>query len=202
MKKSKIILIIIDIIAICGVIYIYYTWQNKQKLNDNNPDIEEKNNNNEDIIYNDVTFKKFIYSLPSNIKYSELNEYEFKLENDEFDATIEILIHDDTNMLNYPELYYDVLKEDGIKVSEPIKEKKGLIDIVKYNKTNDDGKNTVLYYFKYDDNFDYELELYDTGDNLGNIMNILLSAKYDNESKEKYNYHVWDFAEELENNKN
>ena len=206
-KKAKILLIVVDIIAILGVFYMYHVWQTKrvdtpnEKIPTTNNDTNNQESNPSSVENNEnpvnevdskkantYKFKKFTFEIPQDISYKEVDEYSFKLSSNEFEAIIEIILHDDTNMLKNPDLYYEEITQMGMKVSKPEKIKLGIIDAIKYNVLD---KNSNLYYFAYNSGFDYEVELTDKGDNIGRVMNILLTAKYDNDSQEKYNYMKW-----------
>ena len=193
MKKNRIILLIIDFIALCFIVFIFISWHKKQYSNTNQNITDYNISEVSDSV--GIIFKKFTFNIPNSIEYTLVDEYKFKLSSDNYTATVDIIAHNDNNMLKYPDLFYDMLRDNNINASKPIKDKMGIIDIVKYDITNDDGEKTTLYYFKYNDSFDYEVELDGDEEHLGEIMNILLNADYDSESTEKYAYHVWNFTD-------
>ena len=132
-----------------------------------------------------VTFKNYTYELPKTTTYSKLDENRFKLISDEYEAVIEPLYDKESIVSEDPERYYEVLLNNGINVSKPEKMKIGFIGITKYEKIDSDA-NSTLYYFTYSSPIIYEIELYNLQDNLGRVMNILLSATVD--EKENYDY--------------
>lgn len=196
------ILLVIDIIAIIILLIKYFDWNNKKNISNNNNQIVDKQKK-------EYEFKKFTFSIPNDIKYSVIDEFNFKLKSENYEAIVEIILNHEINMLTYPELYYEDLHKRNINV-DPAKDlTMNNRKLIIYNKHGDSGINSILCYFRYNQDFDYEVEIFNDDNsfntkNLSEIMNILLDAKYDYKSTKKYNYYMWDFVEELneKNNKN
>ena len=89
MKKNiKWILLIIDIISIIGIGVSYYAWYNKNKSLDDST-----------LAKNQIKYKKFIINLPEDVSYYVFDDYTFVLETEAYKAYVEIIAHNDTNML-------------------------------------------------------------------------------------------------------
>ena len=108
------------------------------------------------------------------------------------------VIHKENGMLKYPEKFREGLLTDGVNLSEPERIKISNIDIVKFVRTYENGIKTTFYYFNYNEDFDYEVEIFDGEECVGEYMNILLNATYDYDSEEKYPYHYADYTEKAE----
>ena len=170
-KYIKWIILLIDVIAIALIWIAYNTWENKREKQIDKDNVEETK-------IEEVRFKNFIFKIPENTEYLPIEEHKFKLKNDYYEAIVEPFLHNDTNMLKYPELYYDELTGNGVNLSKPEKIKEGIVDLVKYTKSTNENE-TTLYYFSYNENFDYEVEMLTGDEKLGSVMNILINAEYD-----------------------
>ena len=188
-KYIKWIILLIDVIAIALIWIAYNTWENKREKQIDKDNVEETK-------IEEVRFKNFIFKIPENTEYLPIEEHKFKLKNDYYEAIVEPFLHNDTNMLKYPELYYDELTGNGVNLSKPEKIKEGIVDLVKYTKSTNENE-TTLYYFSYNENFDYEVEMLTGDEKLGSVMNILINAEYDYTSNKKYDYKMWDYEEEI-----
>lgn len=187
MNKNIKFIIIIDIIVIVLFGYSYSMWIN---------------NNKEPIIqYNEYSFRNFNYKIPKTVSYQELDDKKFELKDKEWNAIIEVFIDENNNIFKYPDIYYDSIINNGYKVDDPIKIRindKEVIIYKKYDKNN----NSLLCYFNTESPFAFEVELINKDnsfntDNLEYIMNILLNAKYDNSSGQKYEYFSAKYLEEI-----
>ena len=90
---------------------------------------------------------------------------------------------------------YDEVTSLGLNISKGERIKIDDIDMIKYEKFNDNGDNSALYYFSYDEDFDYEVELFGDEGNLTSVLDILLNVVYDKSSKTPYNYIMWSYDE-------
>ena len=63
------------------------------------------------------TFKKFILSIPEDVEYRQEDDYIFTLKTTSYEAKIEIFLHEEKDIMDYSDLYYDELVTNGIKVS-------------------------------------------------------------------------------------
>ena len=80
MKKNsfiKWILLGVDVIVIGLLIFTYYNWRQNNNKDNVVDDISEPTDDTQEITYNDVTFKKFTFNIPSDIDYSVLDDYRF-----------------------------------------------------------------------------------------------------------------------------
>ena len=194
MKKSnyfKWIILIADVIAIALLIVAYNKWHSTKTVDKDTNEVVEKE-------YRDVRFKNFIFKISDEVEYTTVDEHNFKLKSDYYEADIEPFLHNDTNMLKYPELYYNEMTGMGTKLTEPENYKVGLIDLIKYVKMGEE-KETTLYYVNYNENFDFEIELFNGEEKLGEILNVIINAKYDYDSNEIYDYMMCDYEEEVKN---
>lgn len=194
-NKFKIIIICVDIIALIGLIYIFCVWTANHKNNEDNTDLQEETSQKT------ATYKKFTYKLPQEVEYNLVDEFKFKLMGRGYQAIIEIFLDDETNMFNYPEIFYNDLIKEGKNVDKheiiTINNKK----VVTY-KLHEDKNSTLCYIKGTPEGFAYEINLYNDDntfntDKLSGIIDILLNCTYDDQAEIAYEYSKWTFYEEV-----
>ena len=159
--------------------------------------ISTNKNNIENEVTNNVSvkkFKSFLFDVPNNINfdYGESSD-RFILEADEWKAIITIFIDKNNYIFRYSDVYYNVLLKEGY---HPEEANSVMIDnnqVVTYNNRYEN-ENSVLCYFKGTDYFAYEVELFNRDNSFGTeklseVMEVLLNAKYDSKSDEKFLYY-------------
>ena len=180
-KIFKIVMLIIDIIAIVVLALLFIKWNSN-------------NNDNSDTDYNEVKYKKFTLHIPSYIEYSDANNRNFKLIGNDYEAIVEIFIDKDNYMFEKKDKYYRLLLDNGNDVDNSYEETINDIPTLIYNKHFDDGKNSLLCYFRINSPFSVEIELINNDgslkkDAINELINILSNNSYDYESTEKFEYY-------------
>ena len=173
---KKIIIIIIDAIALFLIGYSYAIWLNKGSINDSD-------------VY---SFRNFNYTIPKNLEYSMINDNSFILENKKYYAIVEAFIDENNTIFKYPNLYYEGIVNNDYKIDKPERINVNGKEVMTFNK-HDKENNSIICYFSTTYPFAYEVEFINKDnsfntDNLGYIMDILLAAEYDNNSKREYEY--------------
>ncbi len=191
--RIKVLIICIDIIAVIGLIYTFCVWI---KNNKNNID-----NTKEETTTKTVIYKKFTFYIPSEVEYSPIDEYKFKLKGEDYEAVIEIFLDNETNMLNYPEIFYNDLIKAGKNVDNyeiiTVNEQ----NVVTY-KLHEDNNSTLCYVKGIPEGFAYEINLYNNNNTfdtsrLKEIIDILYNCTYNHQTEKTYNYYKWTFYEEV-----
>ena len=184
-RVKRIIGVGIICLLVGSVVVLYYNW-NANKQSSNNQEILNNSAEPPAIEVYEATFKDFTYKLSKPITYSKVDENRFKLTSDTYVAIIEPIIDVESFITLYPEKYYEMLSDEGIKVAKPEKIKVGYIDVIKYEKIADDG-NSALYYLNfYSSKIIFGIELHNNQDGLGEVLDILLSANV--AEKAQYDY--------------
>ncbi len=181
----KIVLIIIDIIAVVGLIFLYNIWKENKRILDDEV----------------VKYKKFHITIPNNIYYEVIDDYKFRLKDDKYEAIVEIFIDDETNMINYPDIFYNDLLKNNMKVEKQKIYKVDNQNIITYKLH--DNVDSILCYMKSNiEGFAYEVNLYYNNGEFNesifrNIKDILMNVTYDYQSEEVFDYYKWTFEEEV-----
>ena len=174
----KLFLILLDIIAITILIMATIKWINN-------------NVHDEDIAnHQTVKYKKFILSIPNDTKYVEIDDYKFSLENDDYEATIEIYSNENNFAFSDIDKFQTTLFEDGYEIGNYTVETISNVQVIKFDNYNND-INANLCYFKIIEPFAVQVELINKNSQLNNIktiMDILLNAEYESNDK-LYYYH-------------
>ncbi len=181
-KAFKIILILIDIIAVITLVIVTEKW------------IDHRNNgvpmDNSQV----VKIRRFTLQIPDYIKYEEIEEPKFSFDSDKYYATIEIISNENNFVFADAGEFYQMLLEDGFNVNEYEEYELDDNKVLIFNDYNGD-EDTKLCYFKLLDPYAVEIILVNKDgeykDNLEEIYSILLSAEYDYESKEPYGYKMY-----------
>lgn len=176
----KIIMLIIDIIAIIILVISFIKWNSNK--NDSNTNLEE------------IKYKKFTFQIPQEMSYSEVDNKKFKLVSSDYEAIIEIFIDEANYMFEKRDKYYQLLLSLEYNVDKPYEDTINGIPVLIYNKHIDDNSNSVLCYFKINSPFSVEIELINNDgslkkDALNKLVNIIYNNSYDFESTEKYEYY-------------
>ena len=196
-KMFKIIMIILDVLAIVMLLFVTKKWIDNNKNKNENEELKD---------YRTVKYKKFTLNIPNSVQYEGIDEYTFRLANENYNAVVEIINNENNFVFDNYDRFYNTLLEDGYIInkyySENIIETPVLI-IDNYNNMND----TKLYFFKILNPFAVKIIL--TNENnisendLATIINILTNASYDYDSDKLYNYHMYAPNDNLvERNKN
>lgn len=180
-KLMKVILLIIDAIAIIAMVFVYKQWA----ANNKNGDI---NNNTEDT--NIVWHDNFSFSLPSDIEYTDLKEDGFVLENDDFVANVEVFIDENNYFLNNPEYYYQIMHDNGYMVDEPYILSDDFGSIIVFNYPSN---NTLVSYFEFAKPYWVEVVIKNNDNSLDTmylekVYDILNKTTYDGSKSSEYQY--------------
>ena len=112
-KTFKIILVIIDIIALIGFIIITINW-----FSDNNSiKSEEITSNN--VTTREIKYKRFVFYIDNNIEYQEIDEKRFELISDDYHAIVEIFIDSNNYIVKDKATYYQPLQDNNYQVEYP-----------------------------------------------------------------------------------
>ena len=176
----KIIMLIIDIIAIVILAFLFVKWNSN-------------NNDNSDTDYNEVKYKKFTLQIPNQIEYRDANDKNFKLKGNDYEAIVEIFIDEANYMFEKKDKYYQALKS-SFDVDNPYEEIINDIPVLIYNKRIDDNSNSLLCYFRINSPFSVEIELINNDGSLkknalNELVNIMRNSTYDYDSTEKFEYY-------------
>ena len=191
MSKTKLLILIIDVIIIIGLTISIMIKLNKR--------------NGEDVIIEEPTasntfvYKKFTLKLPDGVeaKLGADDEFKFELSSDKWRAVVEIFLCGDETMIESPSKYYDTLIKNNYKVDVAhrfdINDKQVLI----YNRYYDN--NSLLCYFRGILTYGYEIELFNNDGSfdimyVSDVMNILSDMDYDYETEKIYYYHIVDYS--------
>ena len=192
-KIFKIILVIIDILAVLMMFFVYKRWANNKM---NEQIIDEPTNKV-------IVFNSFTFLLPEDIAYYVTNEKSFIFTGELFQANMEVLIDEDDNIeKKYDTLFYDQLKNNGFDVSAPSITVIDDVNVIGYNYTYEDGVNAVFCYFKFAPSYWAEAILFNEDNSfdvntLEPVVNILKNAVHDEnfDDKDLYYHYVIDDAE-------
>ena len=181
-KKTlfKIIMLVIDIIAIVILALLFVKWNSN------------RNNSNENL--KEVKYKKFTFQIPQEISFSEVDDKKIKMTNDDYEAIIEIFLDEANYLFDKRDKYYQSLLDLGYNVDNSYEDVINNIPVLIYNKHLDDGNNSILCYFKINSPFSVEIELKNSDgslkkDALNELVNIMSKSSYNYESTEKYVYY-------------
>lgn len=192
----KLLLIIIDIVAIIGLVLLYFQWINNNNIKNDETEVKE------------VTFKKFTYTLPIDIEYTVIDYDTFMLKNNQYEAIVKIFVADDVALSDYLDDYYNYLLDHGVNVTYYNSIDINNTSVYTYDKYDD--RNSVLCYFETFSPFIYELELYNSDntfnvDSLKPILEILSNASYDYDTYKPFEYYesheIFNYAD-IEENEN
>ena len=187
MNKKRIIIIIVDIIAIVGMI-ISYNYSRKAKNEINNVDFPKKEVDEEKSWYN---FKKIKYPYSTNITFAYFSNDKFKLSGDGFEAIIEILMDADNVIFGRTNQYYELLREQDLDVSKSNVTMIGGNNVIVYEYR--ENVNALLCYLKASVPFEYEIILYNDDDsfsidNLTKVIDYLLQGEIVDDNNLYYSY--------------
>ena len=175
----KTLLIILDIVAIMVLIMATLKWINSKNITNSSTDNHQT-----------VKYKKFILNIPKNVKYQEIDNYKFSLENDNYRAIIEIYSNENNFAFSDTDKFRDTLIEDGYKIVDYTAETISKMQVIVFDNYNDQ-ENASLCYFRIVDPFAVQVELINKNseaNNIQEIVDILLGAGYETNNK-TYNYH-------------
>ena len=184
----KIIIVILDIIALTMFIIATYRWFNKKMNTDNSEALQEQQK---------FTFKKFNYNIHPGIQYNNLNDYKFMLSNDKYDATImPYVANTDDDLIplsSYANEYSDYLRDHGLDVQNT--DIYTINDKTIYTFSIADATNSILCYYQTFSPFYYEIGLVNKNntfdiESLNEIIDALQDVYYDQESKELFDYYT------------
>lgn len=176
----KIIMLIIDIIAIIILALLFIKWNSSK--NDSDTNLKE------------INYKKFTFQIPQEMSYSEVDNKKFKLVTSNYEAIIEIFVDEANYMFEKRDKYYHLLLDDGYNVDNSYEETINGIPVLIYNKHIDDNSNSILCYFRINSPFSAEIELINNDgslkkDALNELVNIIYNNSYDYQSTEKFEYY-------------
>ncbi len=166
-------LIIVDIVVIIIMVCFLYTKYINYKKANEKPNVFQ--------------FKNFKYELSQNVKFSNYDEYKFKIESDNWYAIIEPSIDKEKQIYN-TDISYKLLKKYKYDVSEPKELMVGNTKVIVYEKFD---TKTLLCYFLTEEEYGFEIEIYNNDGSFNTqsiyeIVNYLSNYEYDN--SETYEY--------------
>ena len=166
-------LIIVDIVVIIIMVCFLYTKYINYKKTNEKPNVFQ--------------FKNFKYELSQNVKFSNYDEYKFKIESDNWYAIIEPSIDKEKQIYN-TDISYKLLKKYKYDVSEPKELMVGNTKVIVYEKFD---TKTLLCYFLTEEEYGFEIEIYNNDGSFNTqsiyeIVNYLSNYEYDN--SETYEY--------------
>ena len=172
-NKLKIFMIIIDIIVLISICSSYYILTYQENTPTNTTQY--------------FVFKNFKYKLSENIKFTNYDEYKFKIESDNWYAIIEPSIDKEKQIYN-TDISYKLLKKYKFNISKP---EELIIDntkVIKYEKYD---TKTLLCYFITKEEYGFEIEIYNKDKSFNNqsineIIKILNNYEYDNSKTYEY----------------
>ena len=180
-KLMKVILLTIDAIAIIAMVFVYKQWAANNKA-------DNISNNTQDTSI--VWYDNFSFSIPNNIKYTDLKEGGFVLENDDFIANVEVFIDENHYFLNTPEYYYQIMRDNGYMVDEPYILSDDFGSIIVFNYPSN---NTLVSYFEFAKPYWVEVVIKNNENSqdtmyLEKVYDILNKATYDDSKSSEYQY--------------
>lgn len=183
-KIFKVLLILVDIIAILALCMVTYKWIKTHSNQATEGPREQE-------------FKKFTFTIPTGVQYNVLDEYGFELRTDNYIATTEPILNSNNFIFGDNEGLRALLEKTGYTFDsysvETISDKEVLIF------SNVDGnENMYLCYFNSVDDFVIQVfletltENQSYVDNLTEIIKIMDTATFDYESSVKYYYNLYE----------
>lgn len=193
MKKKKnilfkIIIVIVDIIALTLFIIAAFKWFDKKINNHDNEVFDQQQ------IF---TFKKFNYNIHDEIEYSNIDENRFMLSTDSYNAIVMPYVADtdldDVPLNSYISQYEEYLRNNNIDVIDTSTIE--IDDKIIYTYDISDKVNSILCYYQTFQPFYYEIELMNKSNSfdkepLNEIITVLEDVYYDQESKQKFKYYT------------
>ena len=188
MKKGiKILVIVVDIVAIVCLISVTRTWILAKKNNSvdiNDKPVKETSKN---------AYKSFTFNIPNDMEYQELSEYTFKFGDSKYDAVIELIVDADNYIYTDLDGFMTDLKDIGYPVKSYQKETINNIAVMVFE-TEGESKLycfNVISSFSAIVGFHPKADDYDEENAIKEVMAIMYDSEYDEETKSQYRYHIF-----------
>ncbi len=183
MKKNnifKVLIIVIDIIAIVGLIFVAKNWLDKKRENNSVPTSEIQT----------VIYKNFTFEVTNDYEYIPMYDDLFGLGNNDYRGTIEFVINQDDYIFNDPAGYFDDLNSLEYNLSSFEKTNINDQEVLKFTSSSEE--NYTLYCFKLNDDYAVNIEInvwneeMNSDEVMAEFMDILSKSNYDD--SEEYHY--------------
>ena len=181
----KILIVLVDIVFLTWFIVICFNWFNHKN---NDIDVAEG--------MKTIIFKKFTYTVPNEIEYNVIDEDTFMFKTDDYEVTVMPFVadtdEDDIPLDVYVAGYDKYITAHGLNIS--LHNKTEIAGHTVYTYNNSVFKNSVICFYQPFSPFYYKLELFNSNDGydidaLVQIIDILETADYDDESTELFEYY-------------
>ena len=164
-----------------------------------------KNNNTEDKnkVFN---FKKFNYIISNNLEFTAADDDKFRIDGNDWYATVEIYIDRFNEMYENTDIYFKVLSTNDYEITEP--EIKNIHDnkVVIFTKPQN---KTILCYLSTINEYAYEIEIFNNDGSLDiepiyDMIDILQNVTINANDNTNYHFDIIDFSkiknQEIDNN--